>query len=192
MACLNLDKWDRPRSMWIGAGRAGSGDAGHPHARPATPPSSHPHATPSCDSRATHQLRSARHCPSSNPRATHPARRVPFFQERTPNLTVWGKSFASGHSSLAFGNKLACKMKRCCSGLGAWLLPKLCKCLWVLQGPWLLFLLWLCFFCCRKHVLGYFGKKSIQAWQAQFSGVFARNSNVSSLLDCVCLKKHHV
>ena len=29
------------------------------------------------------QLRSA---------ATHPARRVPFFQERTPNLTVWGKS----------------------------------------------------------------------------------------------------
>ena len=23
--------------------------------------------------------------------ATHPARRVPFFQERTPNLTVWGK-----------------------------------------------------------------------------------------------------
>ena len=25
-----------------------------------------------------------------DPRATHPARRVPFFQERTPNLTVWG------------------------------------------------------------------------------------------------------
>ena len=30
--------------------------------------------------------------PSSDPRATHPARRVPFFQERTPNLTVWGKT----------------------------------------------------------------------------------------------------
>ena len=29
--------------------------------------------------------------PSSHVRATHPARRVPFFQERTPNLTVWGK-----------------------------------------------------------------------------------------------------
>ena len=28
--------------------------------------------------------------PSSDPRATHPARRVPFFQERTPNLIVWG------------------------------------------------------------------------------------------------------
>ena len=29
--------------------------------------------------------------PSSNPRAIHPARRVPFYQERTPNLAVWGK-----------------------------------------------------------------------------------------------------
>ena len=28
--------------------------------------------------------------PSSDPRATHLARRVPFGQERTPNLTVWG------------------------------------------------------------------------------------------------------
>ena len=53
------------------------------------------------------QLRSACHCgppapsrvpiasvlraPSSDPRATLPARRVPFLQERTPNLTVWGK-----------------------------------------------------------------------------------------------------
>ena len=26
-----------------------------------------------------------------HPRATHPARRVPFFQERTPTLTVWGE-----------------------------------------------------------------------------------------------------
>ena len=29
--------------------------------------------------------------PNSDPRATHPARCVPSFQERTPNLTVWGK-----------------------------------------------------------------------------------------------------
>ena len=29
--------------------------------------------------------------PSSDPHATHPARRVPFFQERTPNLTVCRK-----------------------------------------------------------------------------------------------------
>ena len=28
--------------------------------------------------------------PSSDPRATHPARRVDFFQETTPNITVWG------------------------------------------------------------------------------------------------------
>ena len=28
---------------------------------------------------------------SSDPRATHPARHVPFFQERTPNLALWGK-----------------------------------------------------------------------------------------------------
>ena len=30
--------------------------------------------------------------PSSDPRATHLTWRVPFFQERTPNLTVWGNS----------------------------------------------------------------------------------------------------
>ena len=41
------------------------------------------------------QLRSACHPsgpagPNSDLRATHPARRVPFFQERTPNLTGWG------------------------------------------------------------------------------------------------------
>ena len=29
--------------------------------------------------------------PSSDPRATHPARSVPFFQERTPNLPIGGK-----------------------------------------------------------------------------------------------------
>ena len=29
---------------------------------------------------------------SSDPHATYPARRVPFFQERTPNITVWGKT----------------------------------------------------------------------------------------------------
>ena len=28
--------------------------------------------------------------PNSHPRATHPARRVPFFQERTPNLKLFG------------------------------------------------------------------------------------------------------
>ena len=43
------------------------------------------------------QLRSACHpsgpwAPSPDPRATHPARRVPFFQERTSNLTVWEKN----------------------------------------------------------------------------------------------------
>ena len=42
------------------------------------------------------QLRSACHpsaprAPSSDPCATHPARRVHFFQEKTPNFTVWGK-----------------------------------------------------------------------------------------------------
>ena len=33
--------------------------------------------------------------PSSNPRTTHPAQRVPFFQERTPNLTVSGNIYYS-------------------------------------------------------------------------------------------------
>ena len=55
--------------------------------------SSNPHATPapqapSSDLHATHPVLRA---PSSDPRATHPASHVAFFQERTPNLTVWGK-----------------------------------------------------------------------------------------------------
>ena len=45
--------------------------------------------------------------PSSDPRATHSARCVPFFQERTPNLTVWvvlkatlGRPRSAGNDSL--------------------------------------------------------------------------------------------
>ena len=43
-------------------------------------------------------LRSACHpsgprAPNSDPRATHPARRNPLFQERTPNHTFWGKTY---------------------------------------------------------------------------------------------------
>ena len=45
----------------------------------------HPVRNPSSEPRATHPVRA----PSSDPRATHPARAA-FFQERTPNLTVWG------------------------------------------------------------------------------------------------------
>ena len=46
------------------------------------------------------QLRSACHppglrAPSSHPRANHPARRVPFFQEKPPNLAVWGQKICS-------------------------------------------------------------------------------------------------
>ena len=39
---------------------------------------------------------------SSNPRATHPARRVPLFQERTPNLPVWGKVYLVNRLFLFF------------------------------------------------------------------------------------------
>ena len=60
------------------------------------------------------QLRSACHpsapaAPSSEPRATHPALRVPFFQERSPNLTVWGKKQRSG---IARPKKLSCGYTR--------------------------------------------------------------------------------
>ena len=48
---------------------------------------------PSSDPRATHL---ALRAPSSDPCATHPARHVLFFQERAPNLTVWGKKPVAG------------------------------------------------------------------------------------------------
>ena len=54
-------------------------------APPACHPSVRPHPAMS---------RAAPRAPSSDPCATRPARRVPFFQERTPNITAWGeKSF---------------------------------------------------------------------------------------------------
>ena len=51
------------------------------------------------------QLRAACHqsgprAPSSDPRATHIARHIPFFQERTPNLTAWGITPAQTPNSM--------------------------------------------------------------------------------------------
>ena len=63
--------------------------------RPPAPTRVHPALRATLICSAGPQLRSTCYPargPSSDPRATHPARRVPFFQERTPNLTVWGKS----------------------------------------------------------------------------------------------------
>ena len=66
-----------------------------PSSDPPTP-SSHPRATAcGAPSSTAAQLQSTCHpsgprALSSHPRATHPARCVPFSRERTPNLTVWG------------------------------------------------------------------------------------------------------
>ena len=65
--------------------------ATHPMSRA---PSSGPRAThPAAPPWAPSSVPSAAvlRAPSSDPCATHPARRDPFFQERTLNLTVWGR-----------------------------------------------------------------------------------------------------
>ena len=75
-----------------------------PSARAGPQLRSHPRCgPPPSDLCSTHPVLRARlpitsvlRAPSSDPRATPPAWRVPFFQERTPNLTVWGKTTTLG------------------------------------------------------------------------------------------------
>ena len=57
-------------------------------------------------------------CHRSNPRATDSARRIPFFQERTPNLIVWGiikvyhNTYKVIYCNLVLYTSIACKMKQ--------------------------------------------------------------------------------
>ena len=90
------------RSACHPSGRAPSSDPCATNPR-ATDPAAGPHPiprAPSSDPRATHPVLrfsapiripiiSVLQAFSSDPRVIHPARRVPFFQESTPNLTVW-------------------------------------------------------------------------------------------------------
>ena len=65
--------------------------------------SSHPVRGLSCDG----AIRSA--APSSDPRATHPARTVPFFQEEPhANLAVWGKRRAPFLSQKQRSSLISC------------------------------------------------------------------------------------